>query len=68
MTSPEFRSVQVSLQGQVITCTGLRVVVVVGGRWGYLKSLLPEKILLLYHCVGPTDSQTDTERGQSVLI
>lgn len=35
---------------------------------GYLKSLFPEKILLLYHSVDPTDSQTDTEQGQSVLI
>lgn len=35
---------------------------------GYLKPILKEKALLLYHSVDPTDSQTDTEEGQSVLI
>lgn len=35
---------------------------------GCLNSPFPEKILLLYHSVDPTDSQTDTEQGQSVLI
>lgn len=35
---------------------------------GYLKKPLKEKDLLLYHSVDPTDSQTDTERGQCVLI
>lgn len=34
----------------------------------YFKSLFPVKILLLYHSVDPTDSQTDTEQGQSTLI
>lgn len=35
---------------------------------GYFKSPFREKILLLYHSVDPTDSQTDTEQGQTVLI
>lgn len=38
------------------------------GGGGYLKSLFLEKILLLYHSVDPTDSQTDTEQGHPVLI
>lgn len=39
-----------------------------GRGLGISKPLFPGKILLLYHSVDPTDSQTDTEQGQSVLI
>lgn len=33
-----------------------------------VQTLQTTLVLLLYHSVDPADSQTDTERGQSVLI
>lgn len=38
------------------------------GAEGVIFKVSPEKILLLYHCVDPADSQTDTEQGRSALI